>query len=70
MTPRASRKYVCLGEAAEQHGVSQRTIRRWIAQGRITGYRIGPRVIRVRADELEQLARPIPNGEPSLRRTA
>jgi excisionase family DNA binding protein len=31
--------------------VTQRTIRRWIAQGRITGYRIGARVIRVRADE-------------------
>jgi excisionase family DNA binding protein len=70
MTLRNPRKYLCLAEAADLHGVSQRTIRRWIAEGRITGYRVGPRVIRVSADELEQLARPIPTGDAPFRQTA
>lgn len=46
--------------AAEHLGLSVKTIRRWVAQGRIQGYRVGTRLIRVDLDELEQLARPIP----------
>lgn len=40
--------------------VHSRTIRRWIAQGLITGYRVGPRLVKVDLDELEQLIQPIP----------
>jgi len=40
--------------------VNSRTIRRWIAQGLITGYRVGPRLVKVDLDELEQLIQPIP----------
>ncbi|MDQ1305876.1 MAG: hypothetical protein QG671_1708, partial [Actinomycetota bacterium] len=35
------------------------TIRRWISNGRITGYRMGPRLIRVDLDELAAMLKPI-----------
>ncbi len=60
MTSRITHRYLTLAEAAEQNAVSRRTIRRWIAEGMIRGYRVGPRAIRVEADDLNQLARPIP----------
>ena len=41
-----------LAEAAEYLGLSVRTVRRWVADGRITGYRIGPRHIRVDLNEI------------------
>jgi excisionase family DNA binding protein len=46
-------------QAAEYHGVDQKTIRRWIAQGRITAQRIGPRLIRLDRDEVLILGRRI-----------
>ena len=45
---------------SEQYGVSEKTLRRYIAEGKITGYRLGPRLIRVDLDEVEQLLTPIP----------
>ena len=47
--------------AAEYLGVSDKTIRRMIAAGTLTGYRVGPRMIRVDMDEVERLVRPIPS---------
>lgn len=52
--------YISLQQAAEQLGVSDKTIRNWIATGRLTGYRAGPRMLRVRQEELEAIMRPIP----------
>lgn len=49
-----------LSEAAERVGVSTKTLRRWIAAGRLRGYRVGPHLIRLDADEVDALARPIP----------
>lgn len=46
-------------QAAEFHGVDQKTIRRWIAQGRLTAQRIGPRLIRLDRDEVLSLGRRI-----------
>jgi excisionase family DNA binding protein len=51
---------VSIAVAAEHLGVSILTVRRWISQGKITGYRVGSRLIRVDVRELDQLARPIP----------
>jgi excisionase family DNA binding protein len=45
---------------SEQYGVSEKTLRRYIAEGKITGYRLGPRLIRVDVDEVEALLKPIP----------
>src|ERR1700753_4035250 len=46
-------------QAAEYHGVDQKTIRRWIAQGRLMAQRIGPRLIRLDRDEVLSLVRRI-----------
>lgn len=51
---------VSIAEAAEYLGVSTKTIRRYIATGRLTGYRTGPRLLRVDQNELDTLLRPIP----------
>ena len=50
-----------IAEAATYIGVSSKTIRRRIADGSITGYRFGPRAIRVDLDEVYRLLRPIPS---------
>jgi len=55
---------VSIAVAAEHLSVSQLTIRRWIAAGKLTGYRVGPRLIRIDLDELDQLARQIPTAKP------
>lgn len=53
-------QFATLATAAEVAGVSTKTIRRYISSGRITGYRMGPRMIRVDIRELQQLLAPIP----------
>jgi excisionase family DNA binding protein len=52
------RRYVKLQEAAEYLGVTDRTIRQMIADGRLTGYRSGARLIRVDLNELDTAMRP------------
>jgi len=54
------RSLVTIAAAAEYASVAPKTIRRYIAAGRITGYRMGPRLIRVDLAELDRLLRPIP----------
>lgn len=49
-----------LDAAAQSLGVSTRTIRRYIAEGALTGYRLGPRLLRVDAGQVAGLARQIP----------
>lgn len=59
----ARRKYLSLAEAAEYLGVTDRTIRNLIARGQLTGYRIGPRLIRVSLEEIEdRLVTVVPTG--------
>jgi S-DNA-T family DNA segregation ATPase FtsK/SpoIIIE len=57
---KGTRQLVGLSAAAAYADVSTRTLRRYIAQGRLTGYRVGPRLVKVDLSELDQLARPIP----------
>lgn len=45
--------------AAAYLGCSERTIRRYIAAGKLTGYRVGARMIRVDVAALNDLLRPI-----------
>lgn len=54
-------RYISLADAAELMGVSVRTVRRWIAQGRLTAYRGGQRVIRVRQADLDDFWTQIPS---------
>lgn len=50
-----------LPAAAEQYGVSTKTLRRRIADGTITGHRLGKRIILVDLDELERVLHRIPS---------
>lgn len=52
-----------LAEVADARGVAVRTVRRWIAAGLLPAYRVGPRLVRIRPDDLEQLDRRIPADE-------
>jgi len=56
------RRLASLAEAAAyQGGVSTKTVRRQIARGDITGYKLpGSRLLRVDLNELDELLRPIP----------
>lgn len=59
------RRLADLERAAEYAGCAARTIRRRIADGTLTGYRMGPRLIRVDLNELDAMLQPIPaGGEP------
>jgi len=53
-------RFMSLQHAAEEYGLSTSTIRRRIADGNLKAYRVGPRAIRVAAEDLEALARRIP----------
>lgn len=57
---KSQRRLVSIAVAADEYGVSTKTLRRYIAAGRLTGYRMGPRLIRVDLNELDALMRPIP----------
>jgi len=48
--------------AADYVGCDPKTVRRWIAAGKITGYRAGARMIRVDLAELDAFLRPITSG--------
>ena len=43
-----------LQDAADRLGVSVSTIRRLIADGKLTGYRLGNRILRVNPEEVDQ----------------
>jgi excisionase family DNA binding protein len=48
-------------QAADWIGVDPKTVRRWIAQGRIKAHRVGPRLIRIERESLIAMATPVGN---------
>jgi len=61
MAPAATgTRYLSLSEAANVLGVHPKTLRRKIADGKITAYRVGTRRIVIKAEDLESLLEPIP----------
>lgn len=52
------RRYASIAQAAEYLGVTTRTIRQMIADGRLTGYRSGPRLVRVDMNEVDAAMQP------------
>lgn len=56
----AVQHFITLSAAAKRFDCSVRTIRRMIANGELTGYRVGRRLVRVDAAEVNELARVIP----------
>jgi excisionase family DNA binding protein len=62
-TQPTSRRYATLAEAAAYLECNERTLRRLVARGQLTGYRIGSKIIRLDLNEVDDfLARPIPTG--------
>lgn len=61
-TTTLARRWASQQAAAEYAGVTDRTIRNYIARGELTGYRVGKgRLVRVDLNEVDQrLLRPIP----------
>jgi len=55
------RRYASLAQAADWYGMSQRSLRRMIAEGELRAYRVGKRQIRIRVSDLDALAKPIPS---------
>lgn len=53
------RRLDSIPNAAEYIGVNPKTIRRWIAAGRLSAYRLGPRLIKVDLDQLDAMLQPI-----------
>jgi len=52
------RAVVSIADAADYLGVTTRTIRQMIADGRLLGYRSGSRLVRLRLDEIDAAMQP------------
>jgi excisionase family DNA binding protein len=52
------RAFVSIADAANYLGVTTRTIRQMIADGRLRGYRSGSRLVRLRLDEIDAAMQP------------
>ena len=59
-TSELSRRLASIEAAANYLSVNPRTIRRYIAAGRLQGYRAGNRLIRVDLNEVDAMLRPVP----------
>ncbi|OBH20802.1 excisionase family DNA-binding protein [Mycolicibacter sinensis] len=53
-----TRRYAKLKDAADYLGVTDRTVRQMISDGRLTGYRSGSRLVRVDLNEIDAAMRP------------
>lgn len=62
-TPAPPRRLVTIADAAEYYGCATKTVRRRISDGTISGFRFGPRLIRVDLNELDAMAVAIPTAE-------
>ena len=56
-------RLISVSEAAAEYRIGVRTLRRYIADGWLTGWRYGPRNIRLDRRELDELARQL-DGPP------
>jgi excisionase family DNA binding protein len=56
LTPR--RRYVKIAEAAEYLQVTTRTVRQMVADGRLTAYRSGSRLVRLDLNEIDAAVKP------------
>lgn len=54
------RRFESLVAAAERTGMSPRTLRRRVAEGKLPAYRSGPRLLRVDAEDVDRLMVRIP----------
>jgi excisionase family DNA binding protein len=50
-------------EVAAEWGVTLRTVRRMISDGRLTAYKLGPKLVRIRREDMDLAMHRIPAGE-------
>ena len=55
---RTGRAYISINDAAEYLGVTSRTIRQMVSDGRLRAYRSGKRLVRLRIDEIDAAMTP------------
>ncbi|OJZ75813.1 DNA-binding protein [Mycobacterium paraffinicum] len=53
------RRWVSIADTAEHLGITTKTVRQMIADGRLTAYRSGPRLIRLDLNEVDAAMRPL-----------
>lgn len=51
-----------VAEAAAQARVSRRTLERWVRSGVLPAQRFGPRLLRIAADDLAHVGKPVMRG--------
>lgn len=56
----AEKRWYPEAEASDYTGLTGRTLRKYVSQGRLRAYRIGPRQIRYDVADLDALLEPIP----------
>jgi excisionase family DNA binding protein len=52
-------RHPSIPQVALWHNVSTKTVRRWLSEGRIKGYRLGDRLIRIDRDSVLAMGRPV-----------
>ncbi len=55
-----ARRLVTIQAAADHLDISTKTVRRYIAAGLLTAYRVGPRLLKIDVAEVDGLLHPIP----------
>jgi excisionase family DNA binding protein len=58
-TQKQPRPKVSVADAAAYATVKVGTLRRWIADGDLPAYRVGPRMLRIDLDDIDALIQPI-----------
>ena len=58
MQSNSSRRYASITEVAEYLAVTTRTVRQMIADGRLRGYRCGPKLVRLDLNEVDAAMQP------------
>jgi transposase len=53
-----------LSVVATRYGIHAHTVRGWISQGKVNGYRLGPRIVLVEEAQIKAMLRPIPAAQP------
>ncbi|BBY54233.1 excisionase family DNA-binding protein [Mycobacterium koreense] len=57
-----ARHYVTITQAAKYLGVTTRCIRQMVADGRLTAYRNGPRLVRIDLNDIDAAMQPFGGG--------
>ena len=52
-------EWLSIREAVSQLKIGRTTLHRWLKQGRLQAYRVGPKAVRIRRADLERLTTPV-----------